>query len=151
MYDYEEEYDEEEYEKSEAENMSEVKESENGKIKLEMDTENIVYSIVTNVKRELKQEIMETLKREMLEKFTGAIEKEVIETTKNILKETFETQTIEIGGGWNKESKTMTYKEYAISLIAENIETGKYNESRYKDKSFMEYFKENVIDSHIKN
>lgn len=128
-------------------------EKQSGKVKLEIETDVIVSSIITGVKNELKESILATIRSEIVKELKQEIQGAVGNITKEIIQEAFEKETITVGGGWGSKEppQTFTIKEYAIYLIAESIKTGEIERGKnsYRDQTFKEYFIDKCISPEI--
>ena len=128
-------------------------------LKIEYGMEDMVIGIKEAVKEELKPEIAEEIrneiKYEIKKEIMKNVEEQIPEDTsvwlKNIMEEIYNTEIIKVGGGWDKEDKEYTLKEYVIEQIKNRIVNNDCGsgERRYSSESFNEWFRDKCVDSDI--
>lgn len=128
-----------------------------GSVKIEFDLEEMVEAIKQGVVQQfsddivssIKTDIYNDLKKDLLTLSKDAIKLETFEINKQLINEIYETETITTGGGWNKETKSYTLKEYVIEQIKDCIAN---NNIEGKSKSYSKTsFRDYLIDQCVSN
>lgn len=146
--DWDEEPTQEELEKYEGEESTEVKTTPE-KLKIEFDTENfasgIVCAVVSEVKKNLYTEIVTHIKTEIVENMKEKIMLKSGEIIKEIIDDYVKNEKITIGGNsfWDDEPlQEYSMQEYAKKCIADAIKKGKftvcngYEKDRYSKSGY---------------
>ncbi|WP_024348006.1 hypothetical protein [Lacrimispora indolis] len=136
--DYDEEFEPEEEEMEEADGMSNTKVENQGEVlKVEFDTINfaqgIINTVVSNLKEQLKSEVMREIKGIILEDIQSDIKGSVVKITEELVREIYENEVIRIGGGWNEEPKEYTIKQFIMEQIKDSFRDGEVKIKR-KDR-----------------
>ena len=165
---YEDEYEPSKEELEEEMGMEDTQvKNENGKLKIEFDTENfargIMDAVVVEVRNSIGREIVESVKKEVLGEIKEEIKKDAHEIVKGIVDEYVENEKIVIGSSspWDDTPREeMSVKQYMKRCVREVIEKGKFrvytgkNTMRgdgYTEYSFTEYVSEHLkLDNDIK-
>lgn len=164
-YEFEEDWDEEptqeEYEEYEGAAATKAKMTTK-KLKIEFDTENfangIVTAVVSEVKGKLYKEIMEAIKKDVLNDIREAIKLQSHEVVKGIIEDYMRSEKIKIGGHsfWDDEPlQEYTMQEYAKKCIGDVIKNGKfkvvtsYEKDRYS--SYRAKTSEFTIEDYIRS
>lgn len=160
--DYEEyeEPDQDEEETMDSTAKTEVK-AEGENLKIEFNTSNfvngIMQAVVSELKGSLKKEILDELKKDILGSIKNEIQDSTTKITEEIVREIYETETIKIGGGWDKEPKEYTVKSYIMEQIKESFKDGevkikkkdRYGDTRTQSVSFTDWVTEECVTSEI--
>lgn len=129
-------------------------------MKLTLELENLEQIVKTTLNENLESVITDTIKSlakdEVSNKAKVIIEKIVNREISKYIREYIETATITFGGGWDRETKTCTVKEYLQSRMNECLQNKTFKkEDRYgsysQTISFEEYIKSQIdINGEIK-
>lgn len=128
-------------------------------LKIEYDMEEMVIGIKEAVKEELKPEIAEEIrteikdeiKKEMMDIIKEQIPEDTSVWLKGVMEEIYNTEIIKVGGGWDKDAKEYTLKEYIIEQVKQRIVNNNCSSSTraYSDQSFGEWFRDKCVGSDI--
>jgi len=118
--------------------------------KLELSIDSLRQNIITAVKAELKESILTQLRFEALQDIKETIQKTADDTVKSYIESVFDKHTVSVGGGYNRDVRELTIKEYAIEQIAEIIESTQVKGTLYRDTTFTEYFIDQCVTPRIK-
>lgn len=128
-------------------------------LKVEYDMEELFLGIKEAVKEELKpviaEEIRDEIKAEVKKEIMDRIKELLPDLTekwlKDLLVEIYTTEKISIGGGWDKDAKEYTLKEYVIEQIKERIVNNNCGSKRsYSSETFAQWFTSQCVDNEIK-
>lgn len=128
-------------------------------LKIEYDMEEMFLGIKEAVKEELKPEIADEIreeikgeiKKEIMDKVKEQIPEDTSTYLKNIMEEIYNTEIIKVGGGWDKEAKEYTFREYVIEQVKKCILNNDCGSKKgYSRESFNEWFRDKCVDSDIK-
>lgn len=129
------------------------------KLKIEYDMEEMFLGMKDAIKEELKPEIAneiraeikEEVKKEILEKVKEKIPDETEVWLKQLMTDIYENEKISVGGGWDRDAKEYTLREYVIEQIKERIINNNcVSKKSYSRETFHEWFTNQCVDSDIK-
>lgn len=134
MYDYEEDYEPtvEEMEEMDGMENTEVKVAPE-QLKIEFNTENfalgIMQAVVSEVKKNLYQELIAEIKKECLGDIKEKIQLSVHEIIKDIVVDFMENEKVAVGGNsiWDDEPREeLSLMQYSKRCIKQSLESGKF-------------------------
>lgn len=135
---YDEEFEPEEEEMEEMDGMSNTKVENQGEVlKVEFNTVNfaqgIINAVVSDLKGQLKAEILREMKAGVFEDIQGDIKNSVSKITEELVREIYENEIIKIGGGWGTDPKEYTIKQFIMEQIKNSFQDGEVKIKR-KDR-----------------
>lgn len=128
-------------------------------LKIEYDMKEMFIGIKEAVKEELKpviaEEIRDEIKAEAKKEIMDRVKELLPDLTekwlKDLLVEIYSTEKISVGGGWDKDAKEYTLKEYVIEQIKERIVNNNCGSKRsYSSETFAQWFTSQCVDTEIK-
>ena len=136
--DYDEEFEPEEEEMEEMDGMSNTKVENQGEVlKVEFNTVNfaqgIINAVVSDLKGQIKAEILREMKAGVLEDIQSEIKNSVSKITEELVGEIYENEIIKIGGGWGTDPKEYTVKQFIMEQIKNSFQDGEVKIKR-KDR-----------------
>lgn len=131
--------------------------SPDGDLNFTVGISGLAKEIMWSVRAELKKDLMESIKKQMITEVQPVI-KELIQSgakdfVANLMTEITEKDEITIGGGWDSTAKTITYKDFVKQEVKQRVESGeiRMRDNRGNDRTvkFKDYIIDNCVNAEI--
>ena len=160
--DYDEEFEPEKEEMEEMDGTSNTKIDNQGEVlKVEFNTVNfaqgIINAVASDLKGQLKSEILREMKNSVLENIQIEIKNSVFKITEDLVREIYENEIIKIGGGWGTDPKEYTIKQFIMEQIKDSFQDGevkvkrkdRYGDLRTEKVSFTDWVTSECVTSEV--